>query len=81
MKLLYICDKKRHLVCIPYSIDNLHQMADDLNIDRAWFHRTKGLEHYDLPLERIQEITSKCIVVSPKNIVRIIRGDITNLAQ
>lgn len=23
----FVCDRKRHLVCVPYSVANLHQMA------------------------------------------------------
>lgn len=69
--MIYYCDTKRHLVCTPYSLDNLHLMADDLNIKRCWFHKT----HYDIPLKRITEITSKCIVVSSKEIVKIIKNE------
>lgn len=65
-----ICDNKRHLVCIPYSIDNLHRMAKTLNIKRCWYE--KG--HYDIPKRRIDEITKLCQVVSSKEIVRIING-------
>ena len=66
----YICDRKRHLICKPYSIENLHKMADELNIGRHWFHKN----HYDIPKNRIDEITAKCRVVSSKEIVRIIKG-------
>ena len=65
----YICDKKRHLVCIPYSLENLHSMADQLGIKRCWFHKN----HYDLPKLRIDEIMNKCRVVSSKEIVKIIK--------
>ena len=73
-KLRYICDNRRHLICLPYSIDNLHQMAYELNIRKAWFHRGKSgtLMHYDIPKRRIAEITSKCEIVSSKEIVRMI---------
>ena len=67
----YYCDHKRHLVCHPYSIDNLHKMATELNIHRCWFHKN----HYDIPKMRIKEIQEKCCVVSPKDIVKIIRGE------
>jgi len=71
-KIHYICDSARHLICEPYSIDNLHEMADDLNIDRVWFHK----DHYDIPKKRIKEITDKCDrLVSSKEIVRIIKGN------
>ena len=66
----YICDTKRHLICVPYSIDNLHKMADNLGIKRCWFHK----DHYDIPLRRIDEITALCEVVRSKEIVNIIKG-------
>ena len=69
----YLCDRKRHLICLPYSIENLHKMADDLNIGRHWFHNVKGREHYDIPKKRINEITSKCEVISSKEIILIMR--------
>lgn len=65
----YYCDNKRHLVCEPYSKDNLHKMAEELGINKCWFHK----DHYDIPKTRIEEIMAKCIVVSPKEIVRIIK--------
>jgi len=67
--LRYLTDGKRHLVCEPYSIENLHQMADDLNIGRHWFHKN----HYDIPKRRITEIESKCEMVSSKYIVKVIQ--------
>jgi hypothetical protein len=68
----FVCDKKRHLICVPYSIENLHKMADSLGIKRCWFHKN----HYDIPKKRIDEITNKCKVVSSKEIVKIINGSI-----
>ncbi len=67
---MYFTDGKRHLVCIPYSIENLHTMAADLDIGRHWFHKN----HYDIPKKRMDEIASKCTIVSSKDIVKIIRG-------
>lgn len=67
---MYVTDGKRHLVCIPYSIENLHAMAADLGIGRHWFHKN----HYDIPKKRMDEISSKCTFVSSKDIVKIIRG-------
>ena len=66
----YYCDNARHLVCVPYSLDNLHKMAEELGIKRCWFHKN----HYDIPKLRIAEITAKCQVVSSKEIIFIIRG-------
>lgn len=67
----YYCDNARHLVCIPYSTANLHRMAVDLGIKKCWFHS----DHYDIPKTRIAEIQAKCQVVSPKDIVKIIKGE------
>ena len=66
----YYCDNQRHLVCIPYNISNLHKMANDLNIKKCWFHKN----HYDIPKTRIKEIQEKCIIVSNKDILKIIHG-------
>lgn len=69
-QLKYVCDDKRHLICVPYSVDNLHRMAEELGINKCWFHKN----HYDIPKQRIDEIEKKCKRVSPKNIVEIIRS-------
>lgn len=69
--LIYVTDHKRHLVCLPYSIEDLHKMAAELNIKRAWFHKN----HYDIPLRRQSEIESLCLRVSSKEIVLIIKGE------
>lgn len=69
----YLTDNKRHLICEPYSIENLHKMAQDLNIKRCWYHGGKK-PHYDIPINRIKEITSKCEIVSSKTILKIIKG-------
>lgn len=66
----YYCDNKRHLICVPYSIENLHKMAEELGIKRCWFHK----DHYDIPKKRIDEITSKCELVSPREILSIIKN-------
>ena len=66
----FFCDKKRHLVCVPYSIGNLHKMAEILGIKKCWFHKS----HYDIPKKRIDEIEKRCILISSKDIVRIIKG-------
>ncbi len=68
-ELKFYCDDKRHLVCIPYSKDNLHLMAKELNIKKCWFHK----DHYDIPKRRIQEIKEKCEIVSPRDILSIIK--------
>jgi hypothetical protein len=69
--MIYYCDNSRHLVCYPYSIENLHKMANSLGIKRCWFHKN----HYDIPKRRIIEIQGMCEIVSSKQIVKIIKGD------
>lgn len=68
-ELKFLTDGARHLICIPYSIDNLHTMARQLNVKTCWFHR----DHYDIPKRRILEIEAKCQIVSSREIVKIIQ--------
>ena len=37
--LTFYVDRYRHLVCVPYSVDNLHEMARQLDIARCWLCR------------------------------------------
>jgi hypothetical protein len=73
--LTYYSDIQRHLVCVPYTIENLHRMANELQIKRCWFHNKKSKEHYDIPKRRITEIHSKTNVVEPQTILAIIKGE------
>jgi hypothetical protein len=72
-ELTFVCDESRHLVCLPYSVENLHEMAKQLDIKRCWFHNGK-LKHYDIPKRRIAEISAKCKIVTSKEIVEIIKN-------
>lgn len=65
----YLCDDARHLICVPYSVENLHRMAAEFGIKRCWFHG----DHYDMPKKRMAEIKARCVVVSSKKIVDIVR--------
>lgn len=67
----YFFDNMRHLVCKPYSIENLHKMAEDLNIKRCWFHK----DHYDIPKRRVNEIAGKAKLIRPREILMIIKND------
>lgn len=71
-KLEFLCDESRHLICLPYSIENLHRMARHLNIKRCWFHAGRR-PHYDIPKMRVDEIKAQCRIVSSEEIVTIIR--------
>lgn len=70
----YYCDKQRHLVCVPYSVEGLHEMAADLGIKRCWFHASKDHYHYDIPKRRIAEIEAKCVLITPREILAIMKG-------
>lgn len=71
-RLRYLCDRSRHIVCLPYSVENLHAMAQDLRLSRGWFHDGRW-PHYDMPTHRIEELTARCEVVSPRTILNVIR--------
>ena len=70
----YLCDDARHLICEPYSVAALHEMAQALGIKRCWYHSSSRYPHYDIPKRRIAEITAKCEVVSTEEILRIIKA-------
>lgn len=76
-ELTYYSDDDRHLVCIPYSEENLHLMAERLGIKRHWFHRGR-LAHYDIPLRRTLEIGAKTIRVTVRQVLSIIKGTFKN---
>lgn len=74
MKLEYLTDGKRHLICRPFSIVNLHKMAKALKIDKCWFHNNKRkFPHYDIPKLRIKEIERRCRFVTVQEIVLLIK--------
>lgn len=80
VKLSYLCDNSRHLICLPYSIKNLHIMAEDLGINKCFYH-FKGRNvhpHYDIPKKRIKEIMSKCEIIPKRDLFKIINENIKN---
>lgn len=79
--LRYYCDNARHLVCEPFSVENLHQMAHDLGIARSWFDGNPAHPHYDIPKKRLQEISERCTVVPTRQILRIIKGDARQVSE
>ena len=71
----YFCDEARHLVCVPYTVENLHAMATDLGIKRCWFHAGASYPHYDVPKRRVDEIKAKCTLVSSREMLTIVKGE------
>jgi hypothetical protein len=67
----YFYDEQRHLVCKPYSVENLHRMAADLGIKRCWYH-AGDKPHYDVPKRMMKTIGERATLVSAKEILRII---------
>lgn len=61
-------DKKRHLVCLPYTVENLHKMADELKISRDCFHQN----HYDIPIDALEEVSKKCVYLNERQMITII---------
>jgi hypothetical protein len=45
-------------------------MAEFLQVGKHWFHSGKNA-HYDIPKRRIEEITSKCTVISSRELYLI----------
>lgn len=72
--MIYCCDEHRHLVCVPYSVENLHLMAADLGIGRHWFHAHPRHPHYDIPKGRVAEVRLRCVAVRPRDILAIVGG-------
>lgn len=68
-----MCDSARHLICLPYSTENLHRMAAELKIKRCWWHSGATCPHYGIPKRRIAEITAKCRVVSTRELLALIK--------
>lgn len=68
--LTYYYDEFRHLVCVPYSKENLHRMAEDLGIKKCWFHK----DHYDIPKKMMDRIGEVATEVRPREILKITKG-------
>lgn len=73
----WICDGDRHLVCVPYTVPGLHEMARALDIKPCWFHGGRW-PHYDIPKGRHAEIAQRPDVqlVGTKELFRRIRDDV-----
>lgn len=70
----FYCDNARRLVCMPYSLANLHTMAARLGIKRHYYYSNDGLAHYTIPKRRRAELELKCTMVTAFDIGAIKRG-------
>lgn len=68
---------------MPYSVENLHKMAEDLKINRCFFEVSRVFKHahYDIPKRRIKEITEKCTVVTKEEIIQIIKNTFHKVSE
>jgi hypothetical protein len=50
-------------------------MAQELGLGKMWYHNSNGKRHYDIPREpvRRKEIEDKCIMISTRDIIKIIK--------
>lgn len=73
--LTYYCDNNGHLVCRPYTVHNLHDMAEKLKIHSSWFHTGEGIAdtlvkkpHYKIALSRRGEFRKLCTTVTTEEL-------------
>jgi len=74
--MIVFVDNKRHMICHPYSIENLHKMAEKFGIKRGWFHSKGKYSHYDIPKKRIDEIMDHedVLLVSSKFLLKSLKN-------
>lgn len=75
LKLRFFTDGARHLVCYPFSLDGLHEMARNLGIKRCWFHANR-LPHYDVPKLRVGSLPERVEVITSRQLLAIIKGSL-----
>ena len=70
---IYLYDEKRHLICLPYSEEKLHTMADNLGIGRHFFHKkSRNRSHYDVPVFMMADINKRALKIHHKQTVSIL---------
>lgn len=70
--LRYLCDENRHLVCLPFSWENMQTMLFQLELKRKGLSKTPGKRFYRIPFDRLEEIMDRCEVVAAWEILEII---------
>lgn len=69
-ELVYITDGVGNVICLPYSVENLHKMADDLGIKKTWYRDG----HYKVPKEIAEDLEEKCDKVTTTTLFRTVRN-------
>lgn len=65
-------DSKKRLVCMPYSVSNLHTVAKTLGMKRGLFRSS----HYAVPASKLVEIQQKSVIITATQANMIIKGEI-----
>jgi hypothetical protein len=73
--LRYLCDENRHLICLPFSLENMKRMAFELELKRKCLSKVPGKRFYRIPLGRLDEIMHQCEVVAAWEILEIITSN------
>ena len=60
---------------MPYSVENLHLMAQDLGIKRCWFHSGASYPHYDVPKRMMAGMSNRAELVDPRTILAVCKGE------
>lgn len=69
-KLLYLTDGVENVICLPYSKENMHKMADDLGIKKSWFKN----DRFKVTKEFLDENEDALETVLPTTLFRSIRN-------
>lgn len=72
VQLRYLCDENRHLICLPFSLENMKEMLFQLELKRKGLSKTPGKRFYRIPHERLLEIMAQCELVPAWEILEII---------
>ena len=70
--LTYLCDQNRHLICLPFTWENMQRMAAELQLKRKTLSKVPNKRFYRIPFDRLLEIEYQCEVVPAWRILEII---------
>lgn len=69
-ELLFLSDGRRNLICVPYSIENMKKMADELGIKKTWLKK----DRFVIPEDYFEVVETKCNIVSTQTLFRTLKG-------
>ena len=69
--LIYCLDDDLHLICMPYSDENIRMMAEHLKLVRNWLVSGRH-KYYEVPLHEAQRIASQTLRVSHGQLISVI---------